>query len=58
MVADIKVVMPNHFTLYLQSYDSQLETARNRLYVVLHDDVKFTATQPQEIVSCHTTDAL
>jgi hypothetical protein len=58
MVADMKAAAPNHFSFCLRSDGSQLATARNCLYVVLCDDVKFTTTQLQEIVSCHTTDAL
>jgi eukaryotic translation initiation factor 2C len=53
MVADSVVVTPNHQSFYLQSHHSPLATARNCLYVVLHDDNKFPPLELQKMVSIH-----
>ena len=54
VVADTKVVTPNHFSFYLQSHDSPKGTAKNGHYVVIYDDSKFDAKTLHEIVSLIT----
>ncbi|TGO21637.1 hypothetical protein BPAE_0208g00070 [Botrytis paeoniae] len=49
-IIDAVVVTPNHFSFYLQSHCSPLDTARSTQYVVIYDDLDYKTT-PKDIMN-------